>query len=406
MRILVLGTVRPAHHRLKEMGHEIILFIEKRSAKPIDVNEIYEQVCILPNDAEPDIWLKHAKIVHETQPLDAVCSFHDNCQPHAICIADSLGLYFPVDLETVKLVANKFDTRKRLSEYNLNTVDCYRAENALELTSLIDTLVSYPYIIKPIAGTASFGVHRVNQAIDIHALVKHYISNAKYFPVIVEQFVEGPEYSVEGFSTDGAFHMLAITQKFKDGETFVEQGHAIPADADDELSDKIYTYLSQTLGALGIMNGPTHNEIIVSDNTVHLIETHTRVGGDCIPDLVKHATQIDLYELIGRQACGENISLEKDIYKNTKSASAIWYKLPNFTGPHLIVDTPCITHCTSDNITSQVLLKQTGDTTGPLTNSFDRLMYAIAKAATAKDAVSIARKHIDSVSFSTSVVEG
>ncbi len=111
---------------------------------------------------------------------------------------------------------------------------------------------------------------------------------------LMEQYIDGPEYSIEGFSFGGRHIVVAITEKLTVGEHFVELGHAQPARLDPADEERIVEAVAAFLDAIGIADGPSHTELRLSSRGPLIIEGHNRLGGDHIPDLVQAAYGIDL----------------------------------------------------------------------------------------------------------------
>jgi biotin carboxylase len=179
----------------------------------------------------------------------------------------------------------------------------------------------YPLIVKPVDGSASLGVVRVDgpeqlaEAWDAVSRLRGSSEhlNAEFFPLdrfIVEQYIEGPEYSVEAFSFDGRHVVVAVTQKLT-LPGFIEVGHALPARLDDDVERAIVASVTEFLDAMGVQQGPTHTELKLAGETPYIIESHTRAGGDRIVDLVKHAFGIDLEEYALAWAAGVWPALER-----------------------------------------------------------------------------------------------
>lgn len=141
-------------------------------------------------------------------------------------------------------------------------------------------------IVKPLDGYGSRNVVSVN-------------TGQSYFPVnwgsakfLIEKFVSGREFSVEAFSYDGSHRVIGVTEKHVDPVTFVEKMHVFPARISDQLRDHIWQQVDGVLTSIGILNGPTHTEIMLNDHGLHVIETHNRVAGDGIPGLAELVTGI------------------------------------------------------------------------------------------------------------------
>ena len=125
--------------------------------------------------------------------------------------------------------------------------------------------------------------------------------------VLIEEFAEGQEYSVEYISYNGSHYFLALTKKYTTGAPhFIETGHMEPAPVNEKLLEKIKKIVSHALDSLDIKNGASHSEIKIDDDeNIKIIEIGARMGGDCIgSDLVKYSTGYDFVKMVIDVACG------------------------------------------------------------------------------------------------------
>ena len=141
--------------------------------------------------------------------------------------------------------------------------------------------------------------------------------------VVVEEYMVGPEVSVETLTVNGKCHVIQITDKLTTGAPhFVEMGHSQPTRLSEEISERISQVAIDANKAIGIENGPSHTEIIVTEDGPKIVELGARLGGDNITThLVPLSTGIDMVECCIRIALGEKPDLEP----KKKKGSAIRY---------------------------------------------------------------------------------
>lgn len=166
----------------------------------------------------------------------------------------------------------------------------------------------YPIVVKPADITASLGVHKVDSPDRIPAVWRRIeelrartnLPWGSFFtvgPHVVEQYIEGPEYSVEAFSFAGRHVVVAITEKLTDPNGFIELGHAQPARVDVDAARRIEECAATLLDAVGLRDGASHTEVKLTADGPKIIESHNRIGGDRIVDLLEAAYGID-FELL------------------------------------------------------------------------------------------------------------
>ncbi|MFD8492434.1 ATP-grasp domain-containing protein [Amycolatopsis sp. NPDC059657] len=206
--------------------------------------------------------------------------------------------------EVTKRFRDKLTMRKHLAAIDPNAVGAQTLEQREQLDAF-GARYGYPFIVKPNDATASIGVHQVNSPADadaIWAAVERLrgtrtdrISTLMLLQdFLMEEFVEGPEFSVETFSFSGRHVVVAITEKFTDDAHFAELGHAVPARLDVETQDEVSAAVGSFLDLMGLRDGVSHTEIRIGARGPQVIESHNRGAGDAITDLVQGAYGIDL----------------------------------------------------------------------------------------------------------------
>ena len=141
--------------------------------------------------------------------------------------------------------------------------------------------------------------------------------------LVVEEYLEGPEVSVETLSLDGECHVIQITDKMTTGAPyFVETGHSQPSMLPANIQLKIMEVAVAANRSIGIENGPSHTEIKVTSEGPKIIELGARLGGDNITThLVPLSTGVNMVECCIKIALGETPDYKTKHYK----ASAIRY---------------------------------------------------------------------------------
>lgn len=175
--------------------------------------------------------------------------------------------------------------------------------------------LSYPVIVKPIDRSGSRGVTKVYAAEQLDEAIGRAMEQGFAKAVVVEEYAEGQEYSIECVSYKGVHHMLAITLKYTTGDPhFIETGHLEPAPIDDDLRAVIQETVFHALDSLEIKYGASHSEIKIDKNgNIKIIEIGARMGGDHIGSLlVMHSTGIDFVKAVLQIALGKRPNLEPD----------------------------------------------------------------------------------------------
>ncbi|MGA5704558.1 ATP-grasp domain-containing protein [Peterkaempfera bronchialis] len=208
---------------------------------------------------------------------------------------------------------------------------------SIRVTSLVTAgtaarRIGYPVVLKPAAHAASIGVIKVERPEDLAAAFAYASSRAtgqgkEGSGILVEEYLDGPEISVECVTVHGITTPVAVTRKELGPEPqFEEVGHVVSAD--DPLLAQAGPIAAAALDALGVSSGISHVEMRLTSDGPRLIEVNARIGGDLIGHLVHLATGIDLVAAAADIALGR----EPDLTPTRNRAAGIRFLYPNLSG--------------------------------------------------------------------------
>ncbi|PLW72027.1 carboxylase [Streptomyces sp. DJ] len=129
--------------------------------------------------------------------------------------------------------------------------------------------------------------------------------------VLVQEYADGTEYSVESVTQDGqAAHLCTTAKTVTAGMHRVETGHSLPAALPLHLEHAVHRQVERAIAAAGIQNGASHTEVIVSpDGRCTVIEIAARLGAGHIGFLLQHALGIDPWTALWDTALGRPADL-------------------------------------------------------------------------------------------------
>lgn len=297
--------------------------------------------------------------------------------------SDILHLH-SINYETAVRATDKYDMIKAFKEHNVPS-PWFFVVDTLEELKAHDADVTFPCIIKPTDNAGSHGVAKVYSFQELLANYEYAHSCSRHGKVIVEEFLDGPEVSVEVMVVNGKVNILQITDKITtEAPHFVEMGHTQPSRLPDETQEAIRQVATAACLAIGIDKGPAHVEIKVTKRGPLMIELGARMGGDNITThLVPLSTGIDMVGSTIKVALGE----EPDITPTLHCGSAIRY-----------FDVPFGTIKAIENVEEAkripgviqiTFTKVVGEKSTPIQCSNDRIGFVIAQSVTAEDAAAI-----------------
>ena len=214
-------------------------------------------------------------------------------------------------MESSMLSTNKYLMRKAFEKNGDPSPKNYRSD---EISEEVIEQLNFPLIVKPVDRSGSRGITKIDKKEELSAAVKLAEELSFDKKAMIEEFVEGEEFSVEYISYRGKHTFLALTKKFTTGAPhFIETGHVEPASVPKEILEEVQKVVEHALDTLLIQNGATHSEIkIAADGTIKIIEIGGRMGGDCIgSDLVQISTGYDFVNMVIDVACGIEPSFQK-----------------------------------------------------------------------------------------------
>ncbi len=287
-----------------------------------------------------------------TRPIDGVLAVGDRPVRLAARVSAALGLpWHSVDAAAVS--RSKRLTRERLREARLPVPWFVSAPVSIDARTIVPA-VKFPCVVKPIALSGSRGVMRANDEAELVAAFYRLRAilqapdvrgerNVDHGTVLVEGFIEGREFAVEGLMHEGHLHVLAIFDKPDplDGPFFEETIYLTPSLASDAMQAAIAEVVASAADAIGLTHGPLHAECRVNESGVYVLEVAARpIGGLCaralrfnsresravsvLPD-APTAPSISLEELLLRHAIGES---PNDWTRETAASGAMMIAIP------------------------------------------------------------------------------
>lgn len=279
------------------------------------------------NDAALELALSH---LDRDYCVAAVFSSSEYYIAAASRLAAARGLPGP-DPAAVALCRNKSSQRQRLAQHAVSSPQWRTVSTAAEAQEFTCTLGT-PVVVKPLTGSGSVGVRLAMSPAEAAAATVVLLDQganerglAQEGSVLVEEYVDGLEFSVEVF--DG--QVVGITQKLLGAPpAFVEIGHAYPANIPAPLAASIGRVAIEATQALGLHYGALHIEVRSGPSGPVIIEVNPRLAGGMIPALVHHACGVDLVDAALRRALGQAVHIDS----RPTHRSAIRFVVPEHEG--------------------------------------------------------------------------
>lgn len=311
------------------------------------------------------------------RPPTAVVTFADPLLELAAELAERAGCH-GLPSPAARAAHNKDLMRARLHEVGVPAPRSVACRDPADLGRALDEL-ALPVCVKPSNRAGSIGVARVDDRAHLPAAFEA-AWDARLFGngcVLVEEWVDGPEFSVETLTIGGETVPLAVTAK--ETRQAVEIGHTLPAHPSGEA--ELVEVACRAVDALGIDWSPAHTEVRLGAHGPAVIEVNARAGGDLIPDLLVHAGGADVYAALPRLGAGD-----RDVPVPAPArAAAIRFVLPVRPGTVTAVEGVAEASGCPGVVDVRATVEP-GDRVGPLCSSLDRAGFVVAVAGTAEEA--------------------
>lgn len=279
-------------------------------------------------------------------------------------IAKELNLPF-YSVETAQWSTDKYQMKQRFIEGGVPCAQGRLVHSAGEAKDLF-----FPVICKPRDNSGSRGVKLCSDANELQECIDEALENSKLDTVLVEEFIEGREFSIETLHYDGKSDVIQFTEKKTTAFPYnVELGHKQPANLTDNERQQIRDIISNIAACMHFENCPSHTELKINERGIFVIETSPRLGGDYITStLTPLSTGINLEEQLLHIALGEKVDTKTG--RVDKASAVCFFSLPE--GTVTAIDEQISEVVSWPNIHSFGLKLKVGDNVNQITSSLNR----------------------------------
>jgi biotin carboxylase len=299
--ILVLGTGQ-AQLDLVEHCRDVGMSVFGCSNYSGDVAERHLDGFALIDIADVDKVKLYAKQIH----ADVVYSIgSDIAMPTACKTSEELGLPCFVSSSTAYLCNTKNELRDFLGNEFPGNV-----RHTIAVSKNDPITLQYPLIMKPVDSQGQRGVREISSIEQFRELFDDTLSFSRKKKIIVEEYVTGPEISVNTYSAKGEVIFFAITDRttWPHHPGGIIHEHLVPSvSTNTEIHANIKLLATHVLEMLSIENGPAYFQIKLHGGTIpKLIEVAPRLDGCHLWRLLKYYTGIDILEMTIQHLCGNS----------------------------------------------------------------------------------------------------
>ena len=410
-RVLVIGGKPKLVRKARELGLDVV-HVQYPDAYDRDRWPYVDQA-LLVDYGDIDRLLPLARALHRVYPFQAAVSLFELGLLPAARINEDLGLHGE-SVATVELLLDKWRMRQHLAAKGISPVASAVGRSAQDLRDFIKEH-GFPVIVKPVRESGSVGVFRVRDEADIDAVADSYrsldaeqwavgdlFSDDSFEEFLVEEYLDGPEISVETLSFDGRHVVVAVTDKaaFGGGSGFVELGLSQPSRHPADTLREVERLVQDFLDAVELRDGPAHTEIRLTARGPRIIESHNRIGGYGLNEMteISHGVDMERYALGIRFGAVEPLTASPA----PLGGVALQALTPE---PGRVVEITGVEAVRADPAFVDLHVKlRPGDVVAPLTWNEDIGGYVIARGKDADDAIAQSRRLAETIHVRTEPV--
>jgi len=247
---------------------------------------------------------------------DAVLAVDDSGVELAALLSERFGL--PGNsARAVRRVRDKLAFRRLLQEREFPCPEFHHLPTGNDPRKLFPGL-KFPVVVKARRLSASRGVIRADdfealmRAVNwVRAIQSRADRDAQELGLVIEDFIPGREYALEGLLERGALTTLALFDKPEplDGPYFEETLYVTPSRLPGDIQGRIGQEVARACRAAELMTGPVHAEVRVNDRGIWILEVAARSIGGLCGRVLTHFLGMSLEELILRQAVAEPLAV-------------------------------------------------------------------------------------------------
>ena len=302
-RVLILGASRYYVRTIlaaQELGYEVVVTDKNPESAGFQYADYAEIIDIIDVEGTVKVASKYR--------VSGILPINDFGVQTAARVAATLGLT-GISWEAALNATNKGRMRKIWQESEVPSARFSVVQNLEEALKGIENIGSFPVIVKPCdsRGGGSRGVSKVDSLEDLKESFSFAQSVYEDPSVVIEEFLEGSEHSIETLTFNGTTYILAVGDKIKTPPPFrVDKSVIYPSAIKGDKMKQMKKVAIDAVCSLGIEIGAAHVELCVTKDGPKLFEVGARCGGGGTPDpIVPFVTGINMFKEFIKITVGE-----------------------------------------------------------------------------------------------------
>jgi len=339
------------------------------------------------------------QLVSDGYNLSGVMTLASDVPLTVAYVANHFGLN-AISIDSAKIAMNKKKMKERFKATHVPTAMFVEASTYKSFVRKLEDF-RFPVIVKPVDSRGARGVqvirHFKNKGLE--EIYKNCVAHSASGKILIEEYLEGPQLSTEGFMIDGEAYIPAIFDRNyefleKYAPYVIENGGEMPSRYSKTYSLEITEVMKHAALSMGINDGIIKGDLVIHDGKIKVIELAARMSGGFFGTIsTPYSTGVNLIEANINFALGNKLS--PSFFKPSKMrAVAIRFAFPN---EGVVKDTVVSKNgLLTSTIYNKVFVKK-GDTIEPITNHTVRPAVVVCTGTNIIDAIHNAEFCLESI---------
>ncbi|HWO67128.1 MAG TPA: ATP-grasp domain-containing protein [Umezawaea sp.] len=302
--VLIGGRAHREFQALHDLGYRI-LYLDKRV--PLHLMAWVD----VPVDVDTDDWDLVAKVVRAQLDGEVPAAVLTHVEPRIPLMAHLAEHLLPegrgLTTTAARNCRDKWHTRKVLTEAGL-PVPRYGLAEATREAAQIARDIGFPVVVKPRDGAGAFGVRRCETVAEARIAAGNVLDEASpdaLSGVLVEEYLDGPEYAVQTITRGGKTRVLSVfRQHMTEPPVFVELGYDYPSGLSDDELRTLELLVTSVLDALGVDDWVSHTQVRLCADGFRVVEVNARRPGGRLVEMTEAVSGVDMVDAVSRLALG------------------------------------------------------------------------------------------------------
>lgn len=334
--------------------------------------------------------VREAKRLSQELSLHGVITAGTDASRAVSAIAAALELP-GIRYNDAEAASNKVLMRKRLRQAGVPIPNFFSVWNLKEAREGLDEL-GCPAVLKPAENMGARGVIKIRNRSELAAAYRHSKRHSTTGEMILEEYMDGPELSVDALAFKGQYWMTGIADRIIDKEPFfIERGHNMPSAMSESVLQEVERVMIAGMKALGIHTGAGKGDIKVTSEGVKIGELAARLSGGWMSShTFPLHSGVNLYQAAIRIALGEepgSLSPQRSRIVIERGLFSPAGRIVSLGGREAMISVP--------GVEEVILTRKAGSIMQELTSNIEKVGHIIASGQTLAEAEKAAEQARD-----------